>query len=73
MKISKRTLQVLALASLVYVLSSGGVSLEPATAPATVALGIQTRGEPRTPSIEQHADPTLIREAHSDGGYWYYR
>lgn len=80
MKITKRILQALALASSLYVLSSGGVSVEPATAPATVAFGIQIAAEPRASSIEQHADPTeqhavstSIREAHSDGGYWYYR
>lgn len=86
MKISKRTLQVLALASSLCVLSGAGVSVEP-RAPATAALGIQTPGEPRAPSIELHADSTeqravsteqqavsiSIREAHSDGGYWYYR
>ena len=25
------------------------------------------------PSIEESADPNLIREAHSDGGYWYWQ
>lgn len=80
MKISKRILQALVLASSLCVLSGAGVSVEPATAPATVALGTQISGEPRAPSIEPHADSTeqhavstLIREAHSDGGYWYYR
>lgn len=28
--------------------------------------------EPRTPSLEAVSESRVIREAHSDGGYWYW-
>jgi hypothetical protein len=37
--------------------------------------GTQVLNEPRTPAIaiEGASDPLVIREAHSDGGYWYWQ
>ena len=36
------------------------------------ALSERISDRSRTPAIEERADSTLIREAHSDGGYWYW-
>jgi hypothetical protein len=38
-----------------------------------VAAGERVSDESRTPAVERpSSDPLAIREAHSDGGYWYW-
>ena len=37
-----------------------------------VALGERLLDEPRMPAVEGPSDQLVIREAHSDGGYWYW-
>jgi len=37
-----------------------------------VAPGERVLDERRTPAVEGPSDPFAIREAHSDGGYWYW-
>jgi hypothetical protein len=39
--------------------------------PASLIIGKQAAEAPQTPAIAG-SDPLAIREAHSDGGYWYW-
>ncbi len=39
----------------------------------TVTASEQVLNEPRVPSIEAVSYAPVIREAHSDGGYWYWQ
>ena len=38
----------------------------------SMVSGEQVSNEPRMPAIDAVADSLVIREAHSDGGYWYW-
>jgi len=51
--------------------SSAPTTPEQLPDPGMLASALVT-SEPRTPAIEASIDSPVIREAHSDGGYWYW-
>ncbi len=73
---AKTTIRILAvlagLALLFLALSAGTWGDASATAHAPAYTADKRTDEPRAPAAAAHSDSPVIREAHSDGGYWYW-
>jgi len=74
----KKGILISAAISLALLTAYEAASIVPSTPPrapdgvASVVASTPALGEPQTPALETAPAPLAIREAHSDGGYWYW-
>jgi len=74
----KKSILISAAISLALLTAYEAASIVPSTPPrapdgASVVASTPALGEPQTPALERAPAPLAIREAHSDGGYWYWQ